>query len=39
MPPLLISIVIPAHNRPQLLLEAIDSITAQTYPNYVSSPA
>ncbi len=31
---LLISIVIPAHNRPAFLLEAIGSIAAQTYSNY-----
>jgi len=34
MSPFLISIVIPAHNRPQLLLEAINSVTAQNYSNY-----
>lgn len=31
---LLISIVIPAHNRPAFLLEAVGSIAAQTYSNY-----
>ena len=29
-----ISVVIPAHNRPDLLLEAIESIAAQTHPNW-----
>ena len=31
---MLISIVIPAHNRPAFLLEAVHSIAEQTYPNF-----
>ena len=32
--PLVISVVIPAHNRPEFLMEAVESVCAQRYPHW-----